>query len=791
MRHVFITLVLLFTAASATRANNADLLWYARPAQRWVEALPVGNGRLGAMIYGDVQQERLQLNEDNFWAGAPYDPANPAAYDLYVQARKLILAGKAAEAQELLKVDGLGKPSGQASYQTIGEVVLDFPFESDAKDYRRSLDLDTAVATTQFTIGDITYKREVFCSAADQVLVVRLSADKPGQITFKASFTTPNKDSHTAVGASELIFTSTGGKHADIKGKVRQETIVSVTNDGGAVTAGGSTLAVTNANTVVLLIACRTNYVNYHDLSGNPDALARKDLATRNKSFDRLLAGHLADYQALFNRVHIDLGTTPQAQRPTDERILHFADGNDPALAALEFQYGRYLLISCSRPGSQPAALQGLWNDSMNPPWNGKFTVNINTEMNYWPAEKTNLSECTAPLFDMIRDVSVTGEQTARVMYHAPGWVLHHNTDAWRATAPIDGALFGIWPTGGAWLLTNVWEHYLYTGDVETLRSFYPIFKGSCEFFLATLVVEPTHGWLVTCPSVSPEHGELVAGPTMDESILRDLFAQTAEISTILGADEEFRQKVLVARQKLAPFQIGKYGQLQEWLDDIDRETDSHRHLSHLYALFPSNQITAEDPQLFAAAKQSLLGRGDAATGWSLAWKMNLWARALDGNHAYVLLSHLLAEPAGDAGKSGSTAKVQYAGGGTYPNLFDAHPPFQIDGNFGATSGITEMLMQSHEGFIRLLPALPDAWPQGSIQGIVARGGFVIAIQWKDHRLASASLLSRNGETCRIHSAVGLQVMDDQAHHVQLTKDGEVYSFATVRDRSYSVREGN
>jgi len=750
----------------------------------------VGNGRLGAMIYGGVQQERLQLNEGNFWAGAPYDPANPAAYDLYVRARKLILAGNAAEAEKLLQVDGLGKPSGQASYQTIGELVLDFPGGGEAKDYRRSLGLDSAVATTQYTIGDITYTRKIFSSAADQVLVVRLTADKPGRISFRASFSTPNKNSHSGARASELVFTSTGGKHADIQGKVQQETIVRAINDGGAVIGSGSTLTVTDANAVLLLIACRTNYINYHDLSGDPDVLARKDLAATSKSFDQLLADHLADYQPLFSRVQLDLGTTPQAQRPTDERILHFADGNDPALAALEFQYGRYLLISCSRPGGQPATLQGLWNESMNPPWNGKFTVNINTEMNYWPAEKTNLSECTAPLFDLIKDVSVTGQQTAKVMYHAPGWVLHHNTDAWRATAPIDGALFGIWPTGGAWLLTNVWEHYLYTGDIETLRTFYPIFKGSSEFFLATLIEEPVHGWLVTCPSVSPEHGALVAGPTMDESILRDLFAQTAEMAKILGVDDEFRQKVLAARQKLAPFQIGKYGQLQEWLDDIDRETDSHRHLSHLYALFPSNQITAEDPELFAAAKKSLLGRGDAATGWSLAWKMNLWARALDGNHAYVLLSHLLSEPGGDAANGSATGKLQYAGGGTYPNLFDAHPPFQIDGNFGATSGITEMLMQSHEGFIRLLPALPDAWPEGSIQGIVARGGFVIGIQWKDHRLASASLQSRNGQICRIHSAVALQVMDDQGHPVQATKEGEVYSFATAGGRSYTVREG-
>jgi alpha-L-fucosidase 2 len=785
---------------SAMAADSANTLWYPRPAETWVEALPIGNGRLGAMDYGGGTHERLQLNEDNVWAGGPYDPANPAAYDLYVQARKLILAGKSAEAEALLKVNGLGTPKGQASYQTIGELILDSPGDN-ASSYRRSLDLNTAITTTTYTIGDTSYTRQVFSSAADQVLVIHITADKPGRINFKATFTTPYREKTIVAKGNELVLNGSGGHFGNMAGQVRHETVVRAVNDGGNVSGDGETMTVSAANAVTLVLACRTNYVNYHDLSADPDALARKDLAAADKPFDQLLADHLSSYQALFDRVKIDLGTSPEADQPTDERVIHFAEGHDPALAALEFQFGRYLLISCSRAGSQPAALQGLWNDSMNPPWNGKFTVNINTEMNYWPAEKTNLPECAVPLFDLIKDVSVTGAHTAAVMYHAPGWVLHHNTDGWRATAPIDFATVGISPTGGAWLLTNVWEHYLYTGDLETLRAFYPIYKGSAEFFLATLVEEPTHHWLVTCPSVSPEHGGLVAGPTMDESILRDLFEQTARISEILNVDPDFRQKVLDARARLAPFQIGKYGQLQEWLQDIDRENDSHRHPSHLYGLFPSAQITSADPKLFAAAKKSLLGRGDAATGWSLAWKLNLWARELDGNHAYLLLTHLLSPPEGDQPKTrqpaidpktGKPPRAPERRGGTFPNLFDAHPPFQIDGNFGATSGITEMLMQSHEGFIRLLPALPDAWPTGSITGIIARGGFVVDITWKDHHLASAAITSRLGRPCSVFSATPIVVSgpDHQPLSTKETAD-HVYSFDTVAAGRYEIATGN
>jgi alpha-L-fucosidase 2 len=740
--------VLLGGAFASAQEHSGLRLWYDQPAHQWVEALPLGNGRLGAMVFGQPGQERLQLNELTVWAGGPYSNDNPRSLEALPAVRALVFAGKYTEARKRIDEDFITKIANDMPYQTVGNLLLTFPGHDRYSAYHRELDLERAVATTSYKVGTVVFKREVFCSFPDQVIVVRLTASRPDQITFDLAMDSPETTSVAAEGRNRLVLNGKGMSHQGIAGAIRFAVIAEVRTQGGNVTAKNGSVKVDAADTALVYISIGTNFRNYTSVGGDALRRAEEYLSTGlAKPYSRLMHDHVAYYKRYFDRVRLDVGHSEAEERPTDIRLAEYSQGNDPQLAALYFQFGRYLLISSSQPGGQPATLQGLWNESLDPPWGSKYTTNINTEMNYWPSEVANLEEMNEPLVRMIEELSTSGSHTARTMYGARGWVLHHNTDLWRATGPIDGS-WGEWPTGGAWLCQHLWERYAFSGDTSFLRTVYPVLRRASEFFVDFLVPEPTHGWLVVCPSTSPEnapaktHESTAAGCTLDNQLVFDLMSHTIRAAEILHLEDRFIDTVREKRAQLPPMQVGRFGQLQEWMVDWDSPTDRHRHVSHLYGLYPSNQISPfRNPELFDAARTSLLFRGDVATGWSMAWKMNLWARLLDGNHAYKLICDQLRLVASDSGA-----------GGTYPNLFDAHPPFQIDGNFGCTAGIAEMLLQSQDGAIQILPALPDAWKDGSFNGLRARGGFEVGVRWTDGRVHEVSVISTMGGVCRLRS---------------------------------------
>jgi len=753
-------LVSLTLSSAAQKESDNLKLWYNKPALKWTEALPIGNGRLGAMIFGGVENDRIQFNEETLWTGSPNDYAHKGASKYLGQVRQLLADGKQKEAEELAMAELMGVPVRQKTYQAFGDLNLHFTGQKDIANYHRELDLKSALCRVSYKAGGVNYSREYISSNPDQVIAIRLTADQAKALNFTLDMSSLH-EAKTMEASGNLLTPKVNVKEGVLRGVATVRVI-----SAGSVVAGTNQISVSGAKTATIYLAAATNYVNYKDVSGNPEEKTNKMLEkVKSKSFAQIQKSHVTDYQKLFNRFDVQFSENEQAKLPTNERIVAFSnEANDPQLLALYIQYGRYLLISSSRPGTQPANLQGIWNESLTPSWDSKWTVNINTEMNYWPVEIANLSECQEPLYQMIADCAETGKVVAKEHYNASGWVLHHNTDIWRGTAPINASNHGIWVTGGAWLSRHMWEHYLFTLDKKFLaEKAYPLMKGSAEFFTQFLTKDPKTGYLISTPSNSPENGGLVAGPTMDHQIIRALFKSCIEASEILGTDQQFALRLTEMLPQIAPNKIGQYGQLQEWIEDKDDPKNKHRHVSHLWAVYPGNEINwQQTPEMMKAARQSLIYRGDEGTGWSLSWKINFWARFLDGNHAYDMVK-LLFRPV-------QIDDVVYTGGGgSYANLFDAHPPFQIDGNFGAPAGMIEMLVQSQLNEIAILPALPDALTSGRISGVCARGGFELSFNWNNGKLQELKVLSKAGQKCKLHYGDKIVELD--------TQKGKSYSF--------------